>query len=352
MPSAYFKKWLLKPLLLTLLLLPEVISAVSASTATLLFEAGHPSLQHWLLPTLSAGTGTHLTEQIQLGKLLFFDPRLSANGNIACSTCHNPSLGWSDGLKKSIGQKGMILTRATPSLINIGYNTIFMWDGRQLSLENQVLGVMGAEHEMNTNYENLFVFLNKNYKYKQLFDKAFPGKQINQETLSIAIANFERTIISNNTPFDRWLAGDASAMSTDQVAGFQLFISKEKGNCAACHHPPNFTDNGFHNIGLKSFGEPNPDMGRFTIKPIKVSKGAFKTPTLRGISLTAPYFHDGSAVNLTQVIEHYIQGGKETSNLSPEIRALSLSSIEQKQLEVFLKALSYSAENYPVPILP
>ena len=219
-------------------------------------------------------------------------------------------------------------------------------------MKGLVLGVMDAEHEMNANYDDLFDFLNQNTKYKQLFAKAFPEKSINKETLSIAIAQFERTITSNNTPFDRWLTGDKSAMTQDQVAGFQLFVNKNKGNCISCHHPPNFTDNGFHNIGLRSFGESSADMGRFIVKPIKVLKGAFKTPSLRGVGLTAPYFHDGSAANLTEVIEHYSQGGQVTSNLAPELKKLSLSNTEKQQLEQFLQALTYSVGTYPVPILP
>ncbi|NYZ64425.1 tryptophan tryptophylquinone biosynthesis enzyme MauG [Endozoicomonas sp. SM1973] len=351
----YLKDLFLRPFLLALLLLPELIAVLYASDdtgSTICFEPGHPSLQHWLLPALSMTTTATAVEQLQLGKLLFFDPRLSANGNFACSTCHNPSLGWSDGLKTAIGQQGVSLNRATPSLINVAYNKVFMWDGRQSSLESQVLGVMGAEHEMNADYEKLLIFLNQNPKYRELFAKAFPDKHINKEILAAAIAQFERTIISKGTPFDRWITGDSTAMSTDQIAGFQIFISKTKGNCASCHHPPNFTDDGFHNIGLQSFASPNPDLGRYNVKPIKISKGAFKTPPLRGIRLTAPYFHDGSAATLDNVIEHYAQGGKVRTNIDPEMKKLSLSKIEKKQLKLFLEALTTTAASYPVPILP
>ncbi|MDE1461645.1 cytochrome-c peroxidase [Spartinivicinus poritis] len=351
----YLKGLFLQPFLLTLLLLPELISVLYASEdsdSITYFEPGHPSLQQWLLPVPPITTAANAVEQLQLGKLLFFDPRLSANGNFACSTCHNPSLGWSDGLKTAIGQQGISLNRATPSLINVAYNKIFMWDGRQSNLESQVLGVMGAEHEMNADYEKLLIFLSQNSTYRRLFAKAFPGKHINKETLAAAIAQFERTIISKNTPFDRWIAGESAAMSADQVAGFQVFINKTKGNCASCHHPPNFTDDGFHNIGLKSFASSNPDLGRYNIKPIKISKGAFKTPPLRGIGLTAPYFHDGSAATLTDVIDHYTQGGEVTTNIDPEMKKLSLSKIEKKQLKLFLEALTTTTDSYPVPILP
>lgn len=172
------------------------------------------------------------------------------------------------------------------------------------------------------------------------------------ETLAKAIASFERTVISNDTPFDRWAKGDKSAMSASAVNGFDLFMNPDKGNCAVCHSGPNFTDDGFHNIGLESYGQENPDMGRYAIKPIRILKGAFKTPTLREIGVTAPYFHDGSANTLDEVVEHYAKGGVVKTDLSPNMKALGLSETEKADIVAFLEALTSEEKPFELPVLP
>jgi cytochrome c peroxidase len=185
-----------------------------------------------------------------------------------------------------------------------------------------------------------------------LFSVAFPGQAIDAGSVSKAIASFERTVISNTSPFDQWVAGKKTAMTADQVKGFALFIDPKKANCAACHSGANFTDNGFHNLGLASFGGAEPDMGRFAEKPIASMRGAFKTPTVREAANTAPYFHDGSAATLEQLVAFYAKGGEVTTNLSKSMKPLSLTSAEVSQLVAFMGALSSPAKPFVLPVLP
>lgn len=317
-------------------------------------KAGHASLQKWKLsatpPHPADNAPTPL--RVELGKKLFFDNRLSGDGNMSCATCHSPLYGWSDGLAKGKGVKSMVLDRASPTVINTAYNTIQMWDGRRATLEEQAMGPMEASVEMNMDTKKLFTWLNDNAGYRALFNEAYPGKPIDAETLSKAIASFERTVISNTSPFDRWVAGKANAMTPDQIKGFAIFIDPNKANCAACHSGPNFTDNGFHNLGLAAFGKENPDVGRFAQKPIASMKGAFKTPTVRESANTAPYFHDGSANTLEELVAFYAKGGIVKTNQSKSMKELSLSKEETGQLVAFMNALSSPTKPFVMPVLP
>ena len=219
---------------------------------------------------------------------------------MSCATCHNPALGWSDGLPTAKGVKSKVLGRASPTIFNTAYNSIQMWDGRKKSLEDQAMGPMEAT-----------------------------GK---------------------NSNFDRWVKGDKKAMTAKQVRGFKVFAGK--ANCIACHSAPNFTDNGFHNIGLKSWGDKNPDMGRYAQRPLGLMKGAFKTPTLREIKRTAPYFHDGSAKTLKAAVKHYAKGGEVKTNLSPSMEQIKLSNKEIDEVVAFMKALSSPYIKVSLPELP
>jgi cytochrome c peroxidase len=300
------------------------------------------------VPTPPDNAGT--PARVELGKVLFFDPRLSGSGATSCASCHNPGLGWSDGLKTGIGVGGQILGRATPTIINTAFNTQFMWDGRKKSLEDQALGPMKAKDEMDTDFAALFERLRAMPGYVALFDQAYPREGITEETIAKALAAFERTVVSNDSPFDRWLAGDTRALTPGQWRGFQVFLDPNKGNCAACHSGPNFTDNGFHNIGVKTSGQQ--DLGRFNIRAIASMKGAFKTPSLRDIELTAPYFRDGSATTLREVVEHYVRGGDDRSNLSPDMKPLKLSEQEKEDLLAFLRSLTGRRTAFVMPELP
>jgi cytochrome c peroxidase len=289
--------------------------------------------------------------KVALGKILFFDPRLSGNGTMSCATCHNPSLGWSDGLKTGIGINGHVLARGTPTIVNTGANTQFMWDGRSKSLEDQALGPMKAAEEMHTDIPAMVRMLGSSAGYRDLFAKAFPGQAIDETTVAKAIAAFERSVVSNDSRFDRWLAGDRRALSAAEFRGWQVFQDPQRGNCATCHAGPNFTDNGFHNLGIAK-AEGQADEGRFKVRALASMKGAFKTPTLRDVELTAPYFHDGSAPTLMAVVEHYERGGDDKSNLSKDIRPLKLSAQDKEDLVAFMKALSGRSRSVALPALP
>lgn len=306
-------------------------------------ESGHPSLQVWLLPdTPPAPLQNQLTtERIKLGKTLFFDSRLSENQVMSCATCHNPGLGWADAQAFSKGTNGLPLTRTTPSMVNMAFNNIYMWDGRVATIEQQVLGPIISPAEMNLSLEDLNSIVSKDPRYQKYFAQAYPGEKIDSQVIGKALASFVRTVVSKESAFDRWVEGDESAMDAEQVNGFKLFVDKNKGNCVACHHPPNFTDNGFHNIGLVQ-DQDIIDPGRYALKPLLLMKGAFKTPTLRGVALTAPYFHDGSAKSLEDVMAHYIEGGTQSTSLSPNMKSLDLSDDELAALVSFMEALTSS----------
>ena len=328
------------------------VTGVAAEEMPVL-KAGHPDLKVWILPEVSAPQANAQNDaRVELGRHLFFDPRLSGEGNMSCGTCHNPALGWSDGQPTARGVKSMVLDRASPTIVNSGFNTIMMWDGRKKSLEDQAMGPMEATVEMNMDTVKLFKRLNETAGYRKLFDAAYPNEGINASTVSKAISAFERTVVMKDTPFDRWIAGDTKAMNAQQVRGFGAFLDPNKGNCAACHSAPNFTDNGFHNIGLASWGKPNPDMGRYAQKPVARMKGAFKTPQLRGIALTAPYFHDGSAPTLMDVIDQYEKGGIVVTNLDPNIKSLTLSKQDKEDLVAFMHALTGTTPAITIPNLP
>lgn len=308
-----------------------------------------PPPHEWRLPDhVPYPDGNEPTPQrVELGRMLYFDKRLSRDGTTSCASCHDPAQGWSDGLATSRGLDGKTLPRASPTIINAAYNTIQMWDGRKASLEDQAMGPMDSPDEMATDFDKLMALLGRDATYRAAFQAAYPDAPIDKLLIAKAIASFERTVVARNAPFDRWLAGDVTAMTVQQQRGFQIFVDPNTGNCAVCHRAPLFTDNGFHNIGLSSFGREGADPGRFAHKPIAVLKGAFKTPTLRNIAETAPYFHDGSAATLMDVVEHYARGGDVKTNLSPNLKTGPLTQQDKDDLVAFMQALS---SPIPAPI--
>lgn len=286
-------------------------------------------------------------ERVELGRQLFFDPRLSGSNFISCATCHNPALGWSDGQRTAIGHGMQVLGRATPTILNTAYQRTQFWDGRAATLEEQALGPIVAAGEMNQPLDELVNELNAIPGYVSSFASAYPGEKITPQTIAKAIAAFERTIIAGESRFDRWLAGAEGAMSKEELWGFVVF--KGKGNCTACHSGHNFADDKFHNIGLK--GEDNP--GRFAIDPNPALKGAFKTPTLRDVALTAPYMHNGAHATLEEVVDHYNEGGfKNGGTPSEEMKPLNLSKEDKRALVAFLKTLTGDPVAITVPRLP
>ena len=331
-------------------MLRHTLFAVATLCALTALSAAATSHDEWRRPAQPpTPVDNALTpERVELGRALFFDTRLSAKSSMSCASCHNPSLGWSDGRPTAVGHDMKILGRATPTIVNSAFNHLQMWDGRMGSLEAQALGPFGAD-EQNLPLDELERRVRSIAGYAPMFARAYPGEAISRDTIAKAIASFERTILSEDSAFDRWVAGDARALSASAQRGFEVF--KGKGNCALCHQGFNFTDNGFHNIGLSS-ASGEPDLGRFAHRKVAVLKGAFKTPTLRDIALTAPYMHNGVYTTLEEVIEHYARGGDVKENLSPNMKPLDLSAQDKRDLVEFMRALTSAPRVVSVPALP
>jgi len=278
-------------------------------------------------------------EKVRLGKRLYFDKGLSADGSISCASCHVPEKGFADPNRFSAGVRGQKGTRQAPTIVNRVFSRAQFWDGRAASLEEQVITPITNPAEMgHTKMKLVLRRLQADPSYVEAFREAFAGEgAITEQHLAQAIASFERTILSGNSPYDRYVNGDKTAMSESAVRGYGLFLGKAK--CASCHVSFNFTDEIYHNLGTGSLGK-NPDQGRFAISKLDGHQGAFKTPTLREVANTAPYMSDGSLQTLEEVIEYYDKGCRPNQWLSPKIKALNLTAQEKTDLVEFLKALS------------
>lgn len=325
---------------------------LAAALASLSLAGAHAGDTHssYLRPKQAPAPGDNaLTPaRVALGKALFFDPRLSGSNWISCASCHNPSLGWSDGLATAIGDGMKKLGRATPTIVNAAFNPVQFWDGRTRTLEAQALGPLTADAEMHGSIADMKRKLEAIAGYRAMFDAAYPGEGIGGETIAKAIASFERTVLSTDSPFDRWMRGDRHAVSESAKRGFEVF--RGAGRCETCHSGYNFTDNGFHNIGIKE-SAGREDLGRYTQVKLAILKGAFKTPTLRNVALTGPYMHNGCYQTLAEVVEHYARGGDVKDNLSPDMKPLQLSERDKQDLVEFMKSLTGSP-TVTVPQLP
>jgi cytochrome c peroxidase len=330
-------------------MLQKILRTAAAMAVFVVVDTGAATSSPWQRPAaVPAPADNQLTvARAELGRALFFDPRLSAKGSMSCASCHNPALGWSDGLPTAVGHNMKVLGRSTPTIVNAAFNPLQMWDGRKGSLEEQALGPFGAD-EQNLPLEELERRVQSIAGYGRMFAEAYPGEPITRTTIAKAIASFERTVLSDGAPFDKFVAGDRDAMSPAARRGFDLFVGK--ANCAACHQGFNFTDNGFHNIGVRDSGAP--DLGRFAVKKVAALQGAFKTPTLRDIALTAPYMHNGCYDTLEEVVEHYVRGGDVHEHLSPNVRPLDLSTQEKSDLVEFMRSLTSAPRVVSVPALP
>ncbi|MBN7798331.1 cytochrome-c peroxidase [Parahaliea mediterranea] len=281
----------------------------------------------------------------ELGRQLFFDPRLSRDNDISCATCHQPALGWEDGRATALGTDSARHRRHTPTIHNLAWAPALLWDGRTPTLESQVWFPLTAHDEMAQDVRALAEELAAVPAYAEAFAALFPGRGISLITVSAAIATFERTVVTGETAFDRWVAGDDSALDDTAKRGFALFVGKAR--CDSCHSGWNFSDGQFHDIGLPA-GE---DVGRFMFTRQESDRFAFKTPGLRNITLRAPYMHDGSIATLRQVLEHYNQGFQQRPSLSSHMQPLHLDTSEINDLLHFLEALD-SDDDIVVPQLP
>jgi cytochrome c peroxidase len=271
----------------------------------------------------------------ELGRTLFFDPRLSVTGSVSCASCHDPSLHWTDGLERGVGVTGVPLPRRTPGIVDAAWLTALMWDGRADTLEQQATMPITAEHEMGMPLDGLTKRLNEIEGYKSLFEAVFPGEEINAKNAIKALATYERTLVSQKSSFDKWIEGDDSAISESAQRGFAVFNTTAR--CNKCHSSWRFTDDSFHDIGLRS-----DDIGRGKFAPpsVTIMKHAFKTPSLRNARLKGPYMHNGSMMTMNEVLEHYEKGGEIRPSLSPEMKPVKLSKKERDDLLAFLETLS------------
>lgn len=260
-------------------------------------------------------------EKIELGRRLFFDRRLSRDGSVSCATCHDPDRAFSAALSVSTGVGGRQGRRNAPALVNRGYGRSFFWDGRAPTLEEQVLKPIQDPNEMDLT-----------------LDEASSRVNLDAATIARALASYLRTIVSGDSPVDRYMNGDRAALSPEQQLGLQVFRGRR--NCTACHVGPNFSDEKLHNTGVAWRDGRLTDDGRFGISGNERDRGAFKTPTLREIAHTAPYMHDGSLATLEAVVDFYDDGGRPNPNIDPEIHPLHLAPEEKQALVVLLKSLS------------
>lgn len=292
-------------------------------------------------------------EGIELGRRLFFEPRLSVDGTISCASCHRPEHGFADTVPLSEGVGGRRPARHTPGLLNAGYRRSFFWDGRTDRLEEQVIQPIVRPDEMGLELKTAVARLREDGEYRAAFAAAFP-EGLSPGTLARALASYVRSLRSGNSRVDRYLAGDPSALGPDEREGYRIFLGR--GGCASCHGGPLFGDGRFHNTGVawppdrSAAGRAPEDPGRFAVTRDSADLGAFSTPSLRDVARTPPYMHDGSLATLRDVMEFYDRGARPNPYLDPEIRPLGLSDREKEQLASFLRALNGRPDGTSLPV--
>jgi len=343
-------------------------------------------LQVFILP--SSGTAGHLEpfkhtpspannpqtpEKIELGKMLFFDRRLSGDGTMSCATCHIPDLGYTDGQAISLSYPTTKNWRNSPTLINVAFSKFLFHDGRAETLEDQALFPMMSSFEMNQNLDFVEEEIRSVPEYLELFKVVFGSDDITRERMAMAIAAFERSLISKNAPLDSYLNGNTKALSPEAKKGYEIFTGK--GKCAECHHGINLIDDKFHALSVpehpefqedprvaatrrfvaklnhyEDFRNLQEDPGRYLITKDKKDWRAFKTPTLRDISKTGPYMHNGVFESLEDVIDFFDKGGGTGNTV---LKPLNLNGAEKLALKVFMvEALSGDDINITYPKIP
>jgi cytochrome c peroxidase len=290
-------------------------------------------------------------EKAALGKILFFEPLLSGSATRPCATCHLPWLSWGDGQARAIGEGQKPLAFRSPTILNLAWLRIFGWDGKFRDLESVAYTPILAPANMANTEAAVIERLSAIPGYRAAFTAAFPDLPrdavISRRTVEQALATFERTVVSAPAPFDRWIEGDADAITPTAQRGFDLFNGRAR--CAECHEGWAFTRGAFHDIGHARADEPG--RGRlFSADPSL--QHAFKTPTLRDVARRAPYMHDGSVPTLEAVIEMYDKGGIDRPSRSAFVTNLGLSDAEKSELVAFLRSLTSDPVHFDVPVLP
>lgn len=311
-------------------------------------------------------------EKIELGKKLFFDRRLSGDGTMSCASCHMPEQGFGDGQDISLSYPTTKNWRNSPTLINVAFSQYLFWDGRATSLEDQALFPMMSAFEMNQNLDFLEEEIRVVPEYSEAFKKVFGG-DVTRERIAMAIAAFERTLISRNAPLDRYLEGDANALSSDAKKGLEIFTGK--GKCSECHYGVNLSDDKFYALNVpenpdyqndprvtatrrfvakvyhyEDYRNLNEDPGRYLITKNREDWKAFKNPTLRDIAKTGPYMHNGTFKTIEEVIEFFDQGGGKGNTV---LKPLELTAQEKAQIKTFLLEATTGEEiQITFPVIP
>lgn len=287
-------------------------------------------------------------EKVELGRKLFFDKELSVDRSMSCATCHDPEKGWSNDAAFAMGVNGKMGQRNVPSILNAAYYRSLFWDGRAGSLETQALGPILNPDEMGMpSVQALLDRLQQHPEYPELFSIAF-ADGLSAANVAKALASYQRTIVAGNSPYDRFIAGDTTAMSESAQRGMKLFLDRRKTKCVICHEPPTFTALFYHNLGV-GMEAPQPDLGRYNFTKLESNKGHFKVPTVRDVTETAPYMHDGSIETLEEVIEFYDRGGIPNPYLSKEMRGrLNLTKQEKADLVAFM-VQGLTSDEKPTP---
>lgn len=297
-----------------------------------------------------------------LGKTLFFDPRLSSSGQIACASCHDPQLGWGDGKSVAFGHDRKVGRRNAMTLFNTAYYKFLFWDGRAKSLEDQAQFPIKDNLEMHQDLKELTVRAKKYKGYELLFEKAFGAKEISLDKVFKAIATFERTIVSPPSRFDLFVGGRSEALKDNELNGMHLF--RTKARCVNCHNSGFFSDNQFHNDGQTLWGSEGEDLGRYNVTKNKADIGLFKTPSLREVANTGPWMHHGNFPSLKDVVQFYnlgnpspiqkkYQGTARDSLLptpSPLLKRLNLSVTEIEDIIAFLQSITTTPRRVKPPV--
>jgi cytochrome c peroxidase len=304
-------------------------------------------------PLLVPPDNPQTLEKILLGKKLYYDTRLSNDNTISCATCHDPQKGWSDTGPTSEGIKGQRGGRRAPPVSNSAYSPLQFWDGRAPSLEEQAKGPIANPIEMGNTHEVMIKTVSDIPGYAEEFKHVFGTSQVTLDEVAQAIAAYERTIVTTDSPFDRFVRGDISSLTPLERKGLEVFNGK--GHCTACHWGGNFSDGRFHNLGVMPGHDAKPDDGRFAVTKDPRDKGKFKTPTIRDAALRAPFMHNGTEITLEAVVRLYnTGGGGDKANLDPLMVPLGLSNKEVEALVAFMQRAMIStnpsvANEKPIP---
>lgn len=297
-----------------------------------------------LPPGPLAGKEDSLKHIIELGKILFFDTRLSGSGKISCASCHDPALNWTDGKQRSVGHEGAMTKRNAPTILNSWYYNRLFWDGRSRDLQDQAFGPINSETEMHSEMHDVMRRLSKSPAYRKLFKAAFDDEQVDPDRMTGAIAVFEKTVISSRNRFDAFIAGNKKALSNSELRGLHLF--RTKARCINCHNGPLFSDNSFHNSGFSGN-----DDGYYKVTHNDADKGKFKTPSLRDVARTGPWMHDGQFSDLSDIIARYNEAAFPAGT-DTLLRPLKLSARDRRDLLAFLKVISAAPPEFNKPVIP